>query len=257
MKWHKREHQFMLTVMRDLTMKEARVLTCALDLMAEFDHAAADPALLAGYIKDMGKASIRNALDSLLERGLLHVKDGYFTTKDQSESHAEKQKRNENGEKLNENQTSFTQVSDRFDTQKRLKTMACDPPRIDKNRVDKNKKIPKKKTPIPDGFPDAEAMALAEQIVANPKQIAREFRNKSEANGYRYVNWQAAWRNWCQNAVEKYGAPPAKATDTSLNAWAVRVYRWRKGQEPWQDAWGPEPGQPDCQVPLEALELAA
>lgn len=62
---------------------------------------------------------------------------------------------------------------------------------------------PSPKTAMPADFgvsPAIEAMCKA-QGLANPHVVIREFRNKAKANGYRYVDWEAAFENWMTSAI--------------------------------------------------------
>lgn len=83
----------------------------------------------------------------------------------------------------------------------------------------------KPKTPWPDDFAlTSERRAYAEkQAVQNPDREWDKFRDRCLRDGARYADWDAAWRNWCRMAVERFGAadpPPQPPLATCV--WSVR-----------------------------------
>jgi hypothetical protein len=66
---------------------------------------------------------------------------------------------------------------------------------------------------IPDGFPDAEAMADAQEraakagVALNLPREAERFRNHALGIDRRLRDWRAGWRNWIDGGIDK--APKA------------------------------------------------
>lgn len=80
------------------------------------------------------------------------------------------------------------------------------------------KKTAKRATQLPDGFwPNDAGLAYADDRSIRGEKFTAEltaFKNWHTAKGSTYKDWQAAWRTWCDKAVEfgrsKGGAPPSK-----------------------------------------------
>lgn len=67
----------------------------------------------------------------------------------------------------------------------------------------RTKKRPKEDTPWPDGFTFSEKhAALAQGLGLNVQREFARFRDKAQAKGWTYVDWEAAFRNWLNNEVE-------------------------------------------------------
>jgi hypothetical protein len=82
-----------------------------------------------------------------------------------------------------------------------------------------------------------------------------KFRNHAADKGRVSKNWDAAFRNWIDRAIEYGGLPPPPSTATTdfVPDWDAQVARFLKGH-PWSAKWyGPEPGQIGCRVPAEIL----
>lgn len=125
-------------------------------------------------------------------------------------------------------------------------------------------------TPLPDGFPDQEAVEAQAQRCANEGvqvNIGRElrkFREHAEANDIRWRDWNAAWRNWISKAIDwakddgnvvvhledHRDAPPSDLQQRQWRAWAREFAenRWS-----WRHERGPAPGEPGCRIPAEIL----
>lgn len=120
------------------------------------------------------------------------------------------------------------------------------------------------RTRIPDGFPDAEAIAeqqarcRAVGADVSVEYQADRFRGWAEANDARYVKWSATWANWIRKAIEDASkgrrlpgfSSPAPEQSTG---WPERVRIWRSTGQ-WLLQWGAEPGDPQCQCPADLLE---
>lgn len=80
--WYKRDPAAYLGGVQGLTAKEHAVYAVTLDLI--YAHGGAvnnDPAWIAGWIKDMGSASVRSALNGLESRGKLIITETEITQK--------------------------------------------------------------------------------------------------------------------------------------------------------------------------------
>lgn len=124
----------------------------------------------------------------------------------------------------------------------------------------------KPETPIPEGFPDAEALAKAEEqitearVILDPGRQAVRFRAHAETNDRRCRDWRAAWRNWVDKGIETAPvlvhsiAPEAQLTAAESAAIDLRKHRfwmedWKKGN-PWdRKIRGPRPDEIGCAVP--------
>jgi uncharacterized protein YdaU (DUF1376 family) len=94
---------------------------------------------------------------------------------------------------------------------------------------------------IPEGFPDADALAWARAEVAahnctlNLDLRAKRFRAHAEQSGRRERDWSAAWRGWVFNAIEdapgaKPERPPPKAAVIALDPDEIER-RWAQAVE--------------------------
>lgn len=128
----------------------------------------------------------------------------------------------------------------------------------------------KPETPIPDGFPDAEALTKAEEqisearVILDPGRQAVRFRAHAETNDRRCRDWRAAWRNWVDKGIETApvlvhsAAPEAQLTAAESAAIDLRKHRfwmedWKKGN-PWdRKIRGPRPDEIGCAVPAEIM----
>lgn len=80
--WYKREPNAYLGGVQGFTMKEHAVFAVVLDLI--YSHGGSvnnDPAWIAGWIKDMGSASVRKTILALVERGKLSIEGDQITQK--------------------------------------------------------------------------------------------------------------------------------------------------------------------------------
>lgn len=68
---------------------------------------------------------------------------------------------------------------------------------------DKPSKLAKRATQIPDDFsPNDTGISYANQRNVNIQSELESFRNFHTAKGTTFKDWQAAWRTWCDKAVE-------------------------------------------------------
>jgi uncharacterized protein YdaU (DUF1376 family) len=110
----------------------------------------------------------------------------------------------------------------------------------------KGKAKRKPEIPIPDGFPDAEALddarsrAAADGKELNAATEAERFRNHAAQIDRRARDWRAAWRNWVITALERApqrpgasGAGLALAAIPKFPNAAIREYVVQHKGEPW------------------------
>lgn len=119
-------------------------------------------------------------------------------------------------------------------------------------------------TPIPDGFPDAEAIdgaaaAFSEAgVEASAQREAAKFRDHALSKGRLYKDWRAAFRTWTRNAID-YAVRDGKVVQladhapdpefqnrvwrTWMEDWIAKPYQWRIHER------GPTPDQPGCKIP--------
>jgi hypothetical protein len=94
---------------------------------------------------------------------------------------------------------------------------------------------------IPEGFPDADALAWARSEAAshartlNVEMRAKRFRAHAEQSGRRERDWSAAWRGWVWTALEdapgaKPEKPPPKAAVIALDPDEIER-RWAQAVE--------------------------
>jgi hypothetical protein len=94
---------------------------------------------------------------------------------------------------------------------------------------------------IPEGFPDADALAWAKTEAAahhctlNVEMRAKRFRAHAEQSGRRERDWSAAWRGWVWTALEdapgaKPEKPPPKAAVIALDPDEIER-RWAQAVE--------------------------
>ncbi|MDB5482996.1 MAG: hypothetical protein JWO83_4049 [Caulobacteraceae bacterium] len=135
-------------------------------------------------------------------------------------------------------------------------------------RVARNGGAPTRKTPIPEGFPDHEAIQReqaylrAEGWNIDARMEAEKFRSRNLATDGRYVRWPAAFHTWIVNAI---GYAPASAKLAPILAsrrepspadlWRPRVKAFADpSNQHWNHTdWGPAPGKPACAVPPSIL----
>lgn len=66
------------------------------------------------------------------------------------------------------------------------------------------------KTSLPEDFAVSEAMECMclEEGLPDPHVVIRDFKDKARANGYRYIDWEAAFRTWMRSDITKRSYPP-------------------------------------------------
>lgn len=138
--WYKREPAAYLGGVQGMTAKEHAVYSVTLDLI--YAHGGAvnnDPAWIAGWVKDMGPASVRKALESLADRGKLIISGSEITQKrakteaKTKENVAETARKNgkKGGEKSAKNRAATNKSNDLSEATASTKNQA------DKTRLDK------------------------------------------------------------------------------------------------------------------------
>lgn len=123
----------------------------------------------------------------------------------------------------------------------------------------------KPETPIPEGFPDQEALTKGEAMVSGAgvmldvgRQAVR-FRGHAETNDRRCRDWRAAWRTWLEKSIEQapvlvHSAQAQQMSAAESAAIDLRKHRywmedWKKGN-PWdRKIRGPRPDEIGCGVP--------
>jgi hypothetical protein len=125
-----------------------------------------------------------------------------------------------------------------------------------------------REVPIPDGFPNDDAIAWAANHLRSlgwdidARREADRFRDRNLAKGGRYVDWMAAFRTWIKNAIgfaEKDGRKPTltlTAPAASIpDPWRSRVVAFADPANRYWNAtdWGPAPGKPGCEAPAAIL----
>ena len=77
-----------------------------------------------------------------------------------------------------------------------------------------NPKVPSKKdprrTPLPEAFgvSDAIEKMCLDEGLPDPHEVIKDFRSKSLANGYRYIDWEQAFRSWMRSKITRDSYPP-------------------------------------------------
>lgn len=80
--WYKRQPAAYLGGVQGLTSKQHAVYSVVLDLIyVHGGYINNDPRWIAGWISDMGSASVRTAIESLIECGKLQLEEGRLTQK--------------------------------------------------------------------------------------------------------------------------------------------------------------------------------
>lgn len=113
----------------------------------------------------------------------------------------------------------------------------------------------KPKCAIPDGYPDAAAIARQrERVIEAGANVdvayhAQRFRNWALSKDARYADWERTLDNWidreAKEAPRLVSAPVAKPADP----WPGRLRSWRDSRYWNASDWGPKPGAPGCLVP--------
>lgn len=130
-----------------------------------------------------------------------------------------------------------------------------------------SKKSASKKTQIPDDCPNEFSKAEAVNhwkekgaALALDAEVEK-FRNHHLSHGSRMADWDAAWRTWFRKAVEF--APRGRPQPTKPNGHRTvaeqqaiqhRAHlRALKDHGTWMPLWGPRPGEPGCNIPVDIL----
>lgn len=108
--------------------------------------------------------------------------------------------------------------------------------------------------------PSAKAIAFAEREypeIAWQSELQR-FRNHYLSKGEPRANWDASFRNWIIKAAEFRRERGGRPVDAPLAAegvgdqWAARLAIFRE-RAFWNPLWGPRPGEPFCNAPVDLL----
>lgn len=121
----------------------------------------------------------------------------------------------------------------------------------------KKEKRERRATQLPDGWrPGEEQWAFACKALGDEKaqRELRKFSNHAAQNGRTVKNWNAAWNNWIERAVEWAPPPPAASNIAPFERdWEGACKLW-KSVGKWTRGHGPDPDSPACQCPREILE---
>lgn len=116
LEWYKREPVAYLKDVQGLSMREHAVFSVVLDLI--YQHGGStnnDPKFISGWISDMGPATVRRAISSLVDRGMLMVEGDQLTQKRARSEAKTRQKPSKNPEKTEKkpekNSTDFEGAS--------------------------------------------------------------------------------------------------------------------------------------------------
>ena len=115
--------------------------------------------------------------------------------------------------------------------------------------------------PIPEGFPDAEAIDEASGIrrergvVLDVGRQAERFRQHALSNDRRLRDWRAGWRNWIGIACDDASPEPSRAQVADRAPWAgpaaLRAAVVRQMDESWAAGWFDQARYQE--VPVKAL----
>lgn len=111
--WYKRNPVAYLGGVQGMTTKQHAVYSVVLDLI--YQHGGSvnnDPSWIAGWFSDMGAASVRNTISSLIDLGKLHINGDQLTQKRAENETKTNRKRSENEPKPEQNQPIFPPFSD-------------------------------------------------------------------------------------------------------------------------------------------------
>jgi uncharacterized protein YdaU (DUF1376 family) len=117
-----------------------------------------------------------------------------------------------------------------------------------------------RKTRMPEGFAlTDDLLAIARKEGMTDEDARREFRNfvsNCDAHGRVYANWRAAWRNWCEKAVNGFGQPRRHEPRGNGSAGVSRLEAYQRGAARISDTENVPREWPDLRSGRErALEL--
>jgi hypothetical protein len=143
-------------------------------------------------------------------------------------------------------------------------TEVADLIRVDKDRRAgaKVKRNPTAKVKMPSDWEPSEAnREYAKALGMDDVQITNEglhFRAYWKERGDAR-NWSLTWQNWIRRNVERVKAnmppaPPSAAPDAiTLDQWRTAYSNFNNFGN-WPASYGPEPGEPGCKMPPEAMK---
>lgn len=142
---------------------------------------------------------------------------------------------------------------------------------LEKNREEKSTPLPPKgaqrrkpETPLPDGCPSADLVALM-QAEARSKGAnvdlsheASQFRDWWTAKDGRNRDWDACWRTWARRAIARapktaVAALASRCPADQDDVWRRRLREFKRNRFWPSDDAGPAPGRPGCRVPSTVL----
>lgn len=220
--WYKREPNAYLGGVQGFTAKEHAVFSVVLDLI--YSHGGSvnnDPSWFAGWIKDMGAASVRKAIDALVAAGKLDVEGDQLTQKRAKTEAKTKENLRETREKSGKKGGIASGKSRTTSNEINSLDEAPASPREEKRREDSKveaKASPKTKGSrlSPDWFLPASwgewAMdngAWHDLVRSEADQFKDYWISAAGAKAVK-VDWEATWRNWVRRAL-KNTKPQLKA----------------------------------------------
>lgn len=209
--WYKREPTAYLGGVQGMTAKEHAVFSVILDLI--YQHGGAvnnDPAWFAGWISDMGAASVRTTISALIERGKLSLVDGQLSNKRAENQAKTKENLSENRAKIGKKGGISSGISRRESIENNDLGEAIASPREEKRREEikeegkPSSKKQSRRCRLPEGWvpsqrniDDAHSQHFTDEEISDE---ADKFRDYHFAKATQFADWDAGWRTWLGNA---------------------------------------------------------
>jgi hypothetical protein len=285
MDWYKRDPIAFLGGVQGMSARQIAVFTVVLDLI--YQHGGGihnDPKWIAGWITDMGGASVRNTLDELLSMGKLTLTDDGLISQERAENQVKTQ------EKLRENRVKTGKKGGEISAKNRVDVnenndlagaSASTRKVAEKSRVDNTPIVPKgdfeefwKSYPRRAGTngskPARQKYELAIKNGASPDDLLRAVKAYATEQarlgnvGTAYVMQatkffnQEIWRDYLDKPTTASAAKPGVATLDSISEeqWRKEVARFVKDRGMCQWIFRhltPPPNDPATRVPPHIL----
>lgn len=245
LEWYRREPVSFLGGVQGLTSKQIAVYSVILDLI--YQHGGEinnDPSWVAGWIKDMGQASVRKTIKELADMGKLTIEDTKITQKRAKNEAKTKQKLRETrvktGRKGGENSAKSRAKSNKINSIG--EASAIIETQAEKSREDNKNN---KKRILLDGFDELMGVYPAKATKYNEAQDLYEEAILSDVDHELIIF--AAYR---VQSIYFSELPEQRKFTLSLNRWlAERNYEtdrkaWERSLEPQEDKPRREPPKP-------------